>query len=263
MRSMLVVTAALVAGCSQDVCQKDANLYQSLAAQYSACGIPLGLDGGVTSQELATCDATLAKCSPADESALNAYLDCLGGLPSLQCSWLTDARKGVEDPAFVSYDLAVQACEAKGPSNLGGQGPALTPGCMDMSGTSATGDGGATGGSSPRWAGTFQVDSALSFASLPGNPAQQAVSGSETIVQSGTALTVEGFASPVINGCSLSLVLPTASSSTATLSGAPSCGQFTFTSASAYDFASQIQMTASLRDGSGNVGEVTVYLTVP
>ncbi|HUB06303.1 MAG TPA: hypothetical protein VMB50_04855 [Myxococcales bacterium] len=274
MRSILVGVAAIgaVAACSQDVCHQLENVAQNQESQLSSCGLFGDAGFAFTAQDLQTCENNLKACTAADQNALSAYASCLDGLPAFQCQWITDAEKGTLDPGFVTYDSDAQACEAKDPSGQPGQAPALSQACLAAGGTTGGGTtGGGSGGSSTggsftlAWPGTYTVQSNSTLLNNLTSQSQS-LSGTETIVQSGTSVTIQGFAGPVLD-CNLTLTLATSTSTFASLPTSQACGSYTVIGGVTAELTQEgnlgtIQLIGSVEDSTGSASSYTVTLNL-
>lgn len=96
-RPLFVVAAALagltLAGCgSSSLCARARNTYASLGQKGDACGYARP----AFNENL--CEQDVGSCTPADQNALEAYLDCLNGVQTCQ--------PGNED----AYNAQIQTC---------------------------------------------------------------------------------------------------------------------------------------------------------
>lgn len=129
--------AALASGCSSgDVCSQ----FQSLASKNAACS------GTVSAPSQSTCEATLAKCSAADQTKLENYVKCANSQPA--CTTATESSWSLQLLANCASDISAlqtlsSACTLI-PS--GGTSGGTTGGSTGSGGGST---GGSTGGANP------------------------------------------------------------------------------------------------------------------
>ncbi len=79
MRAVLLLLVMSVSACTVDVCKRAQALNTSYRQRHAACFAEGTLPAAPFDAK--SCDASMNACSPADETALQGYFDCVEQLP--------------------------------------------------------------------------------------------------------------------------------------------------------------------------------------